>query len=109
RGRGGVRGVCGRGEPVKINAQLHIGHYTGGARGRGVRITVKDNDSGIEFLELNLTHEQLGTALGACSVEVSADVRGLDRVGMVRETKVEYIKHGWGNRYGKRDDYAAHL
>ena len=71
----------------KIKCQLRISHYTSNRPPyRGVTLEVIDETSGIHFVELELTHEQLGRVLGSMSVECDGEVRGLNLVGMKRET-----------------------
>ena len=55
---------------------------------KGARIEVTDGPSGIEFLRLSLTPEQLASAMGRIiCVKCVANVYGLDKVGLQHENK----------------------
>jgi hypothetical protein len=83
--------------------QLRISHYTSNKPPyRGVTLEVIDELSGTHFLQLELTHEQLGRVLGSMGVECEGEVRGLDRVGMKREIERFTIPKVKGMSYDKK-------
>lgn len=58
----------------------------------GVRITVEDATSKVEFLEVSLTMEQFALAVtGIGCVPCAIDLRGIENVGKQRETKTEQV------------------
>ena len=73
---------------MKLKLELAISHYEGGVRGGGVTIAIRDEGSGVPFVELDLSHEDFGKALGSLRISgVDGEVRGLERVGLIRELK----------------------
>jgi hypothetical protein len=82
--------------------QLRISHYTSNKPPyRGVTLEVIDELSGTHFLQLELTHEQLGRVLGSMGVDCEGEVRGLDLVGLKRETEHFQIPRKKGVGYDK--------
>jgi hypothetical protein len=82
--------------------QLRISHYTSNKPPyRGVTLEVIDELSGTHFLQLELTHEQLGRVLGSMSIDCDGDVLGLDRVGLKREVEHFQIPRKKGMGYDK--------
>ncbi len=75
--------------------------------GKGARIEVEDESSGIRFLKINLSAEQFMACLGRlANVECDMDVRGLDLIGKMRETgKFEFKIPAelYNLRYEERD------
>jgi len=75
--------------------------------GKGARIEVEDESSGIRFLKINLSAEQFMTCFGRlANVECDIDVRGLDLIGKTRETGKHEFKipaELYNRRYKERD------
>lgn len=60
---------------------------------RGISISIEDELSGVHFLEVELTSEQLGDAItGQGSVDCNFKLGGLEYIGMKRENKEEWIE-----------------
>ena len=73
----------------KIKAKLSISRRFGGDN-TSIAISIECKTSGIEFVELELTPEEFGNAVtGLSSIPVECEVRGLDKVGMKRERRIE--------------------
>ena len=65
-----------------------------------IRIEITDETSRVRFLDVRLSLEALALALtGMGEVECVFELHGVDKVGMVAESKTEVIKHDapWGD------------
>ena len=57
-----------------------------------IRISIEDNDSLVQFIEIRMTPEQFGNAItGLSHIKVDAEVRGLHLVGKKRERREEFV------------------
>ena len=56
------------------------------------RLTIKDDSSRIQFVDLRMTPEQFALVISArVTTDLECEVRGLDGVGKVREVKTERV------------------
>lgn len=72
---------------------------------KGLHIEVTDEASGTQFLEIELNEKQTCEALSRCSrTECTAEVRGLDRVGLHLEIAWLVFEYPEDVRYSKDED-----
>ena len=78
---------------MKIKAKITISKTSGGSDGPTVAVTLTDDLSGISFFrgEMSL-HNYAECITGLGHVEMDADVRGLEYVGMKRVTESRTIE-----------------
>lgn len=78
---------------MKIKAKITIAKTSGGAGGPTVSVTLTDDLSGISFFrgEMSL-HNYAECITGLRHVEIDAEVRGLEYVGMKRVTENRTIE-----------------
>lgn len=75
-----------------MKGNIIITHTTGQSDNRTVRITVGDEASQIEFLEVRLTLEEFGTLLtGGREVDCEFKLKGAEKVGMISQNKEEIV------------------
>jgi hypothetical protein len=73
---------------MKIKVGMCCSSTSGGSDDRVFHLAVRDESSGVEFLDVNMTCEEFSMMLTAHHTGgIEADVRGLDRIGMALETK----------------------
>lgn len=74
---------------TQISATLSISYPSRGDDKKGVSIRIEDKASGIEFVNLFVSHEQFSAALSGlqCRPAIECEVRGLDLVGKTRESE----------------------
>lgn len=79
-------------KPLELpNAKLTISRPSGTDTGY-ITIRVMDGDSGSHFVDVKVPYEEFALAItGMGHVDCSAVVRGLNRLGLVRENKSEVI------------------
>lgn len=87
--------------PVKVRCQWALGH--GGELGRSWCLRFIDEESGVIILDVEMTPEEFGLAVGCMSITVDrGEIGALDTmhelVGKRRETKQEsvFIGGAWG-------------
>lgn len=72
---------------MKLDGAITISHFTGTSE--GVTIRIEDRGSRIGFVEVTLTHEDFGKAIGSIGcTPCELEVRGLDKVGKIHEHKI---------------------
>ncbi len=75
--------------------------------GKGARIEVEDESSGIRFLKINLSAEQFMACLGRlANVECDINLKGIELIGKNRETSKHEFKipaELYNRRYKERD------
>lgn len=77
---------------MMLKGKISIGRYTSNKAPDICWITISDEVSGTQFLEIQLTPENLGLALtGLSSLDCQFDLRGSERVGKQREQKTEVV------------------
>jgi hypothetical protein len=85
-----------------MKGTVSISRTTGGSTDSSVRISVRDELSGIEFVEIELSVEAFGSAItGLSSVKGRMLVNGLKHVGKKHErttAKIEIPKELYSNR-----------
>lgn len=89
----------------EIGAKMTISRWRsfGGPIETGITLSIQDESSGITYLEIELTPEQLGLVLtGETYMPVKAKLRGLEFIGMAPERKTETITFDC-DRYKKPD------
>ena len=88
----------------KLAVSLRISRCYGGERGDGVRIEIKDSESHVQFLSLELSIEQFGRAVASMLVDdLECTVRGAHLIGMKHEVKRELVLFDRYREGGKPD------
>ncbi len=84
-----------------INAAVRLSYRTSNTGPDKIHLTVTDDASGIEFLDVALDPAAVFGLIGNIGTgPVPAEVRGLDKVGLVREHITEHHKRRTGDGYG---------
>ena len=80
---------------MKIDAGMNICRSTGGGVPPEIRIRIRDTDARVEFVELTMTLADFASAVTGLDVYhgMTAEVRGLDRVGTIAENKTELVPY----------------
>tara|TARA_R110000772_G_scaffold249530_2_gene363908 strand:+ start:60663 stop:61079 length:417 start_codon:yes stop_codon:yes gene_type:complete len=69
----------------KFGAYLRISKVSGSEE--YISVAVRDNDAGIEFLELKVDFKSFAKCITSGSVKCEAEIKGLDKIGKVQEIK----------------------
>lgn len=82
---------------MKIRGAITIGRHSDQA----IHIDIKDEGSGTNFVEITMSPADFATCLtGLYTTDVDVQVRGLEKVGKIREYKTESIPRAhFGNVY----------
>lgn len=92
---------------MKLKGTITIARSSGDIEGgRNIHIEIRDELSGVEFVDLRMTAEDFGNAcVGSLAFRpCEIEIQGLDKIGKKRENKTEKIKFnrfGGGKREGK--------
>lgn len=77
---------------MKIKARIRVGCWSSNAQPHtGFRIELRDETSGVYFGEADLRPEQIALLLAGREQECDMELRGLDKLGMVREHDTRII------------------
>lgn len=78
-----------------MKGKITISRYLNSDNESPIHINVQENDSLIEFVDISMTLEDFARALtGSGYIDCGLTFRGLDKIGKVREHKVEPIYTG---------------
>lgn len=81
-------------KPTFLKGTLSISRISGGGEADEIRVTVRDESSGIEFVEARMSLEQFAqTMFGSRESECSFTLRGVDLVGSIAENKTELVPY----------------
>lgn len=77
----------------QITVDVRLITWTGDRDGRtrGVTLRVVDKTNGIEFLDVDLTDADVAGLLGGWGTDATAEVRGLDKLGLKRTVKSVHV------------------
>lgn len=74
----------------KIKGNIHISRPSFGNGDKKIVIEVEDQNAVVSFLNILIDYDKFTMALTGCDVDCEFEVRGLDKVGKVRESmKIE--------------------
>lgn len=78
-----------------MRGKITISRYSNSNDAEPIHISIQENDSLVEFVNISMTLEDFAMALtGLGHTDCGLEFRGLDKIGKVREHKIERVYVG---------------